>query len=218
MSLSKEAIKTILGIEETVELEPAEMAKNLTVTFFPLQGQPISENIKSFSEQMIRVFRELEVVIISYEDTLIDIPFWKKAYLFMRFVKKALKRTRSISHIRFGKKVRSGITIIALGESRTGNLPMDNIADFRESNVITIVDMPVGINKDTDFHKHFDTAMSLFAHHMTNIIIAVSDKEWVLYNLNASHPIYSRTDKFKEHVLHALIPKITSPIPPKHFS
>ncbi len=54
---------------------------------------------------------------------------------------------------------------------------------------------------------------------MTNIVIAVSGAEWMVYNFNASHPIYSLDDgKFDEHVLKALIPKVVAPISPHKLS
>jgi hypothetical protein len=61
--------------------------------------------------------------------------------------------------------------------------------------------------------------MNLFAYHMTNIVLAVDDIEWIIYNFNASHPIYPLNDgAFTEHVLHALVPKIVAPIRPYRFS
>src|SRR5205823_2027516 len=65
---------------------------------------------------------------------------------------------------------------------------------------------------------HFNTALSLFAYHMTNIVLAVNEKKWLLYNFNASHPIYDVDNNFKEDVLHALIPKIAAPIRAHRYS
>ena len=67
---------------------------------------------------------------------------------------------------------------------------MDNTLRFAQNSVITILDMPEGIGHDTEFHEHFNTAMNLFAYHMTNIAIVIDKEKWIPYNFNASHPIY----------------------------
>jgi hypothetical protein len=61
--------------------------------------------------------------------------------------------------------------------------------------------------------------MSLFAHHMTNIILAVDGQKMMIYNFNASHPIYPLNDgKFDYYLLNALIPKLVAPISPHKLS
>jgi hypothetical protein len=95
---------------------------------------------------------------------------------------------------------------------------MDRTSSFTESSVITILDLPKDVTSDASFHKHFDTAMEMFAHHMTNIVLAVTDEKWIIYNFNASHPVYKINEDFDQKVLKALIPKIVAPIRPCKFS
>ena len=104
--------------------------------------------------------------------------------------------------------------MVATGNYKDDMLPMGRTLSFTESSIITILDFPQNINTETEFHKHFDTAMSLFAYHMTNIVLAVNETHWLLYNFNASHPIYSLKQDFEKNILHALIPKIVAPIRP----
>lgn len=114
--------------------------------------------------------------------------------------------------------MKRGISVIALGEQQTRKLPIDFTSSFSESQVISIVDWPEHISDETDFHTHFDTAMGLFAKHMANIVIPVSNARWMVYNFNASHPIYTFDDFFDRHILHTLVPKIAAPIRPVRFS
>ena len=124
----------------------------------------------------------------------------------------------SIIKLASGKRIRKGISIICLGEQSVDELPMQYISNFKNNSIITVLDFPKDINENSGFHKHFDKAMSLFAYHMTNIVIAVDYSKWMLYNFNASHPIYQFSDgKFDEHILNGLIPKIVAPISPHTF-
>lgn len=227
MSISQEAIQKILGIEEDVKLEPKEMAPDLKITFFPHDQENINENIKSFSEELKKTLLELGVNIIPYEEALGKVPLHK---VLKRGILILLNNTiaamnlgrepipfKIFLYLRRRKKVRKGISVIALGDSKTGNLPVDYTMSFRDTSVITIVDMPEGIEGSSDFHKHFDTAMELFAHHMTNIVIAVNEEKWLLYNFNASHPVYSRDHNFKKDILEAFVPKVAAPIRPHRF-
>ena len=49
---------------------------------------------------------------------------------------------------------------------------------------------------------------------MTNIVIGVGKEKWILYNFNASHPVYPLDGHFKEHILQSLVPKVVAPIRP----
>lgn len=234
--LSQEAISKILGIEEIVPLSAEEMADKMNITFYPYDKRKVSANVLSFVNKLEKVFTELRVNVVPYEKSLKEIPLHKsiiKSFLVILknisiFYKNIIDSERNLPYIDLAvipnlilkrNRVKPGISILAIGENETKSLPMDNTLSFRESSVITILDMPKNISKNTEFAEHFDTAMKLFAYHMTNIVIGVSDKNWVVYNFNASHPIYDFNEKeFKNHVLHALIPKIVAPIRPHRFS
>ncbi|MEK9185931.1 MAG: hypothetical protein AAB863_04110 [Patescibacteria group bacterium] len=212
--LSQEAIQKILGINEYVPLEPEEMAKELTVTFYPHHKHKVSKNILDFAEKFRTALVNLGVKIIPYEESLARLPLKRlfKIYFYsiLGQIPKGLKKS--------GRKIRKGISVITLGEGIAGDLAMDNTMGFAKNSVITILDMPEGIDTDTEFHKHFDTAMNLFAYHMTNIAIIVDDKKWIPYNFNASHPVYSIDENLEHHILRGVIPKIAAPIkPPRLF-
>lgn len=234
MHINNEAILKILGIKEKVALEPEEMASNLTIAFFPREKKEISEEIKNFGVKLKKALIKIGVAVIPYEDALIKIPFKKllKLYLliflsvFVSVFRKIKGASNTIDRLNFNvaskikrtKRIRPGVSIIALGENEAGNLPMDYIFDFAKSSVITILDMPSDINSDTEFHKHFDTMMRLFSRHMTNIAIIVSKENWILYNFNASHPTYLINENFERDVLRSLVPKIAAPIRPPKLS
>ena len=231
---SQEALETILGIKGKINIKAEEMADNLNITFFPCIESTISSEVSSFSKQLKDALTELKVNIVPYEEALEIIPIRKIVRRFFRatlnnllFLFSKFFKAQTVRHfLPMGvfknlinrKKIKRGISVIAIGESETWNLPMDHTTSFTESSVITIVDWPKGIKEESEFIEHFDTAMNLFAYHMTNIIIAVDKSKWLLYNFNASHPVYSRDKDFKKEVLHALIPKIAAPIRPHRFS
>ncbi len=233
--ISQEAIQAILGIQEKVNITPEEMADKLNVTFFPYNKQAVSEEVKQFAARLQEVFKELRVNVVPYSEALYSIPLKKvvrRIFVislnnFLFFAAKIFYYSTNRHYVNFGvvtnailrrKRIKPGISVIALGDGETGKLPMDHTSSFTESFVVTILDMPPGINEGTDFHTHFDTAMKLFARDMTNIVIAVGTQNWILYNFNASHPIYPLTVDFKTNVLTGLIPKIAAPIRPYKFS
>ncbi|MEN9614450.1 MAG: hypothetical protein RLZZ347_757 [Candidatus Parcubacteria bacterium] len=232
--ISQEAIQKILGIDEMVYLTPEEMADKLNITFFPRIGKNISKDAIDFSERLKKVFGELKVNIVPYEDSLEKVSWLNslKRTVFLiqnnwnYVINKVSGRPSEIPRISVRtlpslirrKRLKRGISIVVLGDQPTGNLPMEYIYSFKDNSVINIVDFPKHINSTSDFESHFDTAMGMFSYHMANIILAVDDTKWMLYNFNASHPIYPIDNTIKEHVLKALIPKIVAPIRPHKFS
>jgi len=232
--LSQETIQAILGIKEKIYVTPGEMADQLNIVFFPYDKDSVSQEILYFQDKLYTTLEKLKVNIVPYEEAFEYVLLRKRfRLLFLLITNHILTSLKKmfglspdpsyvnldvISNILKEKKIKKGISIVALGESNTSNLPMDNIAGFRNNSVITILDRPVDIKDDSEFHKHFDTAMNLFAHHMTNIVILVDKGSWIVYNFNASHPIYPLDSNFEKHVLDALIPKIVAPIKPNRFS
>lgn len=193
MMINKEAAQQILGFEESVCLTPEEMAKDLTITIFPFQQPNLSPAILAFADRLIGVFRELGVRFIDFEEAL-DASNPKR---------KALKRR---------------VSVLVIGDQPSDNLPIEYITSLSDNSLVSILDYPQQINEHTPFAEHFETAMTFFSHHLTNIVLGVDDQKWILYNYNASHPIYQLSDRFQEHVLHSLIPKIYAPISPCKLS
>jgi hypothetical protein len=232
--LSQEALEKILGIEEKISITAEEMADKMNVTFYPHVGKNIDQEVFSFVEQLKKAFNELKVNVVPYEKALekVSIPrifrrlsrilvnnfLYVFNYIFKIEANRHYVPLSAIKNLFKRNKVKKGISVIAIGENETWNLPMDHTISFTGSFVITIINWPKNISEESDFVEHFDVSMNLFAHHMTNIVIAVKKDKWLLYNFNASHPIYSRNEKFNQSVLHALVPKVVAPIRPNKFS
>lgn len=229
--ISQESIQKMLGIKGQVILSPDEMARDLKITFFPKIGKNIDSEVVSFSNEIKKAFSSLGVEILNYEDCLEFVYLHKRLkrvffvainnfkYLFFPNKKElfyipfsALKRVIK------NKRLKKGISVIALGDLDSDLLPMQFITSFKNNSIINIVKFPVEEYEHSGFSKHYDNAMSLFSYHMANIIIGVSAKKWILYNFNASHPIFSRLDDFEKNILQALIPKIYAPISPNLLS
>ena len=227
---SKETYKKILAIDEDVVLTPLEMADRMNVTFFPYINDDTSDKIKVFSEKLKKVFDELKVNIVPFNLSLGKIPLSKTLkscfkicinnFLYgfrsiFRLPQKSIYFSfQSIKYVFKRTKVKKGISIIVLGEQKLSNMPMQYITSFKDNSVISILDFPKKITADTIFEEHFDTAMDLFVHNMSNIILGVTDKKWILYNFNGSHPVYPIDNNLKKYVLGALVPKVVAPIRP----
>lgn len=228
--LSKETYKKILGLDGEIWLDTKEMADKMNVTFFPIEGKNISQNVLHFRDRLKKTLIDLNVNIVPYEKSLTKISLFKAfKSLFKVILNNIIYAINKIFHlpekniymsfevVRYifkRVKVKKGISIICVGEQETENLPMQFIYSFKDNSVITILDFPKHINENSSFDEHFETAMNLFVHNMTNIVLGVSDKDWILYNFNGSHPVFPIDSNFKDYVLNALIPKIVAPIRP----
>lgn len=228
--ISNNAICKILGIEESVDLKLADMISKVKIALSPNKDNA-SDLVLQFTEELKKTFSEMGVEIIPYEDIWEIVPNKKRLKRLFKYsinniiylIRYILKRSqisffisfRSMKVLCSRKKIKSGITVICSGEQSVEKLQMQHISSFKTNSIVTIVDIPGKITESNDFIEHFDTSMSLFAHHMTNIIIGVNSKNWLVYNFNASHPIYKYPDdNFKEHILKSLIPKLAAPISP----
>lgn len=232
--IDQETIQAILGIKEKVYTTPLQMADKMNITFFPVVSKDLSSDIVYFSKKLEETFKELNVNIVPYNESLVRIPLYKvirsvsKVILsnILFSIRKVLRMPQKNHYFKFAvisyllkrTKIKKGISVIVLGEQKEEDLPMQYIYSFKDNSIITILDFPKNINKNSTFHEHFDTALSLFTHNMTNIVLGVNKENWLLYNFNASHPVFPIDRDFKENVLHALIPKIVAPIRPYTLS
>ncbi len=232
MPLDKRSIQKILGITEDSPLDIESMAKIITITYFPYEEKSISDEILEFNNEFKKILLQKGVEIIPYEEALVEIPFKKMIQMFLKgllaiifkpFISK--KNTVLVTpnlavllKIFKRKKIKKGVTIIALGENKAGSLPMDFVMSFRNNSIVTIVDSPPGIDSKTEFAEHFDTAMKLFVHNMSHIIVGVNKKNLLFYNLNAAHPVFDNKKVNYEKVVEMLIPKIAAPIKPLRFT
>ncbi len=231
---SQEALQKILGIEEKVYTDVSEMADKLNVAFYP-HSNSASQNVVNFSNKLKDSLVRLKVNIVPPDEIWEKTPLSKRVkrllkysfnnliWIFRRFSNLSQGSIylpyQTILNLTASKRIKKGIAVICIGEQDVEKLPMQYISSFKTNSIITITDFPKNINSESAFVSHFDTAMSLFAYHMTNIVLAVDDSNWMVYNFNASHPIYKLTDSsFDNHVLYSLIPKIVAPITPHRFS
>lgn len=234
MFISREAIKKILNIKGDICIDLPEMVKKIEITFFPYIPSKISKELIEFFEELKSAFKKLGIRIVPYNEILIKLPLKKLVRIFFTamvntFVKKLEKligagdeKNKVTLDIFFQmkkrRKVKRGVSIITLGEGNTGNLPVDYLMGFRDNSIVTIIDIPVGIGYETDFETHFNTAVNLFAYHMTNIIIGVDNEKWIFYNLDGAHPIYPRKDNLESYILKILVPRLAASIQPPRLS
>jgi len=230
--ITHSAILKILDLPDNVEANPRDMAKDITLTTYPYEKDEVNDEVLRFYNELKQEMEGLGVSFISFDKALYDVSVLKRigrvVKLFVNdilYIWNAVFSTKDTdSRVWMGtnalanavrrKRIEPGVSVIALSEEPTGNLPMDYVASFRNTSVITILPMPDDISSDSSFEDHFTTALNLFAHHMTNIIIGVDKEDWLLYNFNASHPTFPRSKNFRKNLLQALIPKIYAPIHP----
>ncbi len=228
--LSKETYLKILGIDEDVQLTPLEMADKMNITFFPIIEKETSREVRDFGILLKKTFDELKVNIVPYDQALERLPLRKIIRNVCKLiindciyiVKKIFGLTetnyfhgfQSFRYVLNRTKIKKGISVICIGEQKLENLPMQYIYSFKDSSIVTILDFPKHIQDTSSFDDHYETAMNLFVHHMTNIVIGTNAHKWILYNFNASHPVYPIDGNFTEHILQSLVPKIVAPIRP----
>lgn len=228
--ISQEAIQRILGIEDRVHLAAGDMAKQFVVTFYSDDSRA-SSAVKSFVEKFKTSLTNLGVQIVPLDSVWENVPTKKRITRFFKYLMNdifwVIRKLLNLPEIGFflspktllklsgGKRIKKRVCIVCIGEQESNMLPMQYIVSFKTNSIITIVDFPNGIDESSNFSQHFDTAMSLFAYHMTNIVIAVDKSKWMVYNFNASHPIYRIDDiEFDNKILNSIIPKIAAPISP----
>lgn len=230
MPLSNEAIQIILGIKKDAPLTPEDMAKNLKVTYYPIDNENLSNEIKDFAKKLEITLKELGVKIIPYKQCLArptPKKILKRLILFFKItIKIASEHKSSLKDIPFGrftsfifgKRIKSGISVITLGSGLNENLPMDKTSSFKYNPIITILDKNPKIGPKSSFLDHMNEALNLFSWNMTNLVVAIDKEYWTVYSFNLSHPTYKIKSQFKKHVLESLITKIAAPVVPPNFS
>jgi len=232
--LTKKTIQEIFSLEDYFHLLPEEMAKEVSVTFYPYDSNNVGSELEEFNEKLRDSFKRLGVNIVPYEKAFQIVPVYKILRRIFRifannllFICQSLfKKEPDLIWVNFGtflnslkrKRIAKGVSVITTGENETGNLPMEKISSFTKNSIITIVELPSYINENSSFHEHFEFAMNGFAYHLTNIILAVREDKFIIYNFNLSHPIFKIDEKFDNNILYSLIPKIASPIKPRKLS
>lgn len=221
MFLSEEAILNILGIKKSVILEPEKMAKNLKITVFPFTGDTTSVETIKFSEQLVESLRNIGVELIPFNETLVSLSLVQKIKVLVRVITLNIHNLiegRSFSlDIRFGKRVRRGIAIIAVGEQKSKVMPIDFTFSLKENPIVLIMDKPVNVNDNFTFEEHLRTSLKLFTWNIVNLIILVDQEKWRIYSFNMSYPSFPLIGNFEENVLHSFIPKLYAPVAPPNI-
>jgi hypothetical protein len=229
---------TVLGIPGEVRTDPEEMADQLRVTRFPLDEMDASERERRFAKRLMDAFEEAGVEVVDYEQTLEPLDLGTAA----TWVKRSLKRAAmapvraltgngdgsasfeeakrpplsALLDVRLGDRIEPGTTVVAVGEGDEGELPVDRMGEFKDVTIVTVADAPDHVDEEMPFTDHYETALEMFAHYMTNVVVGVDEDEWFLYNFNGSHPFYDRDVDLTEEVRTSLVPKLAAPIrPPK---
>ncbi len=232
--VSYEAVQKILGISEDVDLSIEDMKKRIIISFLPTKRHA-SQVVEKFVCELNIALKELGVKVINFHDAWEYVPvtnrirrFFKYAtnnciYMFRSILKLPQSNFwlsyKAISKLCAHRRIKKNISIICIGEQDVDDLAMQYIASFKTNSIITILDMPKDITEMSNFVDHFNASMSLFAYHMTNVVIGVSSTNWLIYNFNLSHPIYKYPDSnFKHNILHNIIPKLAAPITPHKLS
>jgi hypothetical protein len=225
-------VKKILGINEAIPLNLEELSSSLKVTFYPYISSGVSEEVAEFSNDLKSALKKAGAEIIPYEDALVPFPAGKflKWYFFAfislitvsvaGFFAKEGEKTINGSNFNFSilknikkeKKIKKGIVVIATGKGKEGNMPIDHIMGFRDNCIVTILDMPAGIDGETNFQRHFDVSMNLFAQNMTNVVICANKKNWIIYNFAGASSLFLRNTDFDGLVFKKFIPKVAAPI------
>ncbi len=188
LTVEDKLIVNLLGFDN-VCTDEREMARKLTLTVFPCIGG--SQTVKSFAEQLMSTLIGFGVQFLPFEQ--------------------ALSGTNK-------KRLKKHVSVLAIGPQSPEHLPINYISSLSDNSIIQILDFPEGISKTSSFGVHFETAIRLFARHLVNIVIGVDEQKWILYNFNASHPVYDRAEGFAKAVLHSLVPKVFAPISPLQLS
>jgi len=109
-AIQESAVRKILGMDRHLPLTPEEMAASLRITFFPVASQ--TERVRAFAARLDEALREAGVTIVRYQNALED-P-------------------------RRGK-VRERYVIIAPGDMKTGDLPVDHVTNLRTATIVGII-------------------------------------------------------------------------------
>lgn len=229
--ISQQAIQAILGIKEKIHTRSEDMAKQMIVSFYP-QKDNVSENIRKAEDLLRKKLLFFGVKEIPYSEVFTKVSLCKRVrralklyinniiYLFRRIFGSVddmfFIDQKTLRNLTSKFKYKSGVCIVVPGELNVHDLPMQYIKSFKHNSIISILDFPDDVHDDSSFEHHFDTSMGMFAHNMANIILAVDETKWMIYNFNASHPIFDfkNEEKLNYFLLHGLIPKVVAPISP----
>jgi len=185
--LSEEASKKILGINRAVPLSPDMMAKDLQVTFYPIFSA--SERVRNFAQKLHHALAECGANIVEYEQALSD--------------------PRS-------GKLKEGIVVIAPGELREGDLPVDHVSDLRTTTIVGVTDGPCPVYLESTSQEKLNSIAKTLAWSLLQVAIFVDDDSWTICTMNGAIIRCRNDGSLKQDVFSTLVPKLAAPVVPPH--
>ena len=185
--VSEDGIRAILGIRKPIPLSPVAMARDLRVTFFPVEAA--SERVRRFCSKLHKAFSDVGVTVIKFED--------------------ALDAGRP-------DKVTEGVVIIAAGDLRTGNLPVDHVSNLRTTTIVGIVDGPCPADLAMTSQEKLNRIVRTLAWNIVQGIIYVDDASWTLCTMNGAIVRCANGAAMDREVFSTLVPKLAAPVVPPH--
>jgi hypothetical protein len=185
--LSEGAVKGILGIHQPVPLSHTTLSSSLRVTFLPVSSA--SKRLLDFVQRLRCALISSGVTVIEYEHALAD-----------------AKRG----------KVREGIAIIATGELKPGDLPVDHVSNLRTTTLVGIVDGPCPADREGGLQEKLNSVVKSLAWSIVQAAIFVDESSWTICTMNGAIIKNYYGDSFVKDVFSTLVPKMAAPVVPPH--
>jgi len=186
-SISEDAARRILGIEGSVPLSPRAMAEGLRVTFFPVHAA--TERVLAFSMRLREALTACGVRVIDYAD--------------------------AVDERRPGK-IKEGIVVIATGDLRTGDLPVNHIANLRKTTIVGIVDGPCPASAQTGDQEKLNSIVRTLTWSIVQVAIYVDGTSWTVCTMNGAIIPCTMRGSIVGDVFSILVPKLAAPVVPPH--
>lgn len=227
MFYNKKIIEKLLKLPENLVIDPSDMGKSLQITFAP--GKSNNNEINDFVDSLKLVLLKNGVRVVDYDKSFTTISYYKicsriiKIILnnILHFLFLLLNKERDSHYIPSAviknslirRRIKKGINVVVVDPKPSDHFQIDRTESFTQNSVVTVLPWPSNLSEDSRFEEHFNLAMNTFAQYMTHIVILVKNHKFLIYNFNASHPMYNISD-INDAVAQDLIPKLYAPIQP----
>lgn len=179
----------ILALNGDAPVTPETMAAGLRVTFFPIASAP--EGLRAFADRLEQALRAAGVQVLPYAEAL--------------------------DPLRRGK-LRENLVIIATGDLRTGDLPVDHVQNLRTTTVVGIVEGPCPAEEETADQEKLNRIVHTLTWSIVQVAIYVDGDRWTITTMNGAIIPCDQTGPFAHDVLNLLVPKLAAPVVPPHAS
>ena len=176
---------TLLGLPASIPLSTREMADALQVTFYPPHQH--AERLDGFTETLQSAFSEIGVAVLPYEEALLP---------------------------ESENKIRPGVAIIEQGEGIDEALAINRVTSLYENPLVAVYDRPAPVHRADGLQAKLDAIVSVLAWNLTHVPIFVEDDAWTICTMNGSVVRCGAENAMPEHVLNALVPKLTAQVVP----